>query len=36
MIVGHVVLLFCGRRGLQIVGTALGVLTLGSVNALID
>jgi hypothetical protein len=37
MIVGGVVLLFGGRRGLQIVGTALGVLLLlGSVNALID
>jgi hypothetical protein len=37
MIVGGVVLLFGGRRGMQIVGTALGVLLLlGSVNALID
>lgn len=37
MIVGGVVQLFGGRRGLQIVGTALGVLLLlGSVNALID
>ena len=37
LIAGGVVLLFGGRRGLQIVGTALGVLLLlGSVTALID
>ena len=37
LIVGGVVLLFGGRRGMQIVGTSLGVLLLlGSVTALID
>jgi hypothetical protein len=37
LIAGGVVLLFGGRRGMQIVGTALGVLLLlGSVTALID
>ena len=37
LIAGAVVLLFGGRRGMQIVGTALGVLLLlGSVTALID
>ena len=37
LIVGAVILLFGGRRGLQIVGTSLGVLLLlGSVTALID
>jgi hypothetical protein len=37
LIVGAVILLFGGRRGLQIVGTSIGVLLLlGSVTALID
>ena len=37
LIVGAVILLFGGRRGMQIVGTSLGVLLLlGSVTALID
>lgn len=37
LIAGGVVLLFGGRRGMQIIGTALGVLLLlGSVTALID
>jgi hypothetical protein len=37
LIAGGIVLLFGGRRGMQIVGTALGVLLLlGSVTALID
>jgi hypothetical protein len=37
LIVGGVVLMFGGRRGMQIVGTSLGVLLLlGSVTALID
>ena len=37
LIAGGLVLLFGGRRGMQIVGTALGVLLLlGSVTALID
>ena len=37
LIAGGVVLLFGGRRGMQIVGTSLGVLLLlGSVTALID
>jgi hypothetical protein len=37
LIAGGIVLLFGGRRGLQIVGTSLGVLLLlGSVTALID
>jgi len=37
LIAGGVVLLFGGRRGMQIVGTAFGVLLLlGSVTALID
>ena len=37
LIAGGVVLLFGGRRGMQIVGSALGVLLLlGSVTALID
>ena len=37
LVAGGVVLLFGGRRGMQIVGTALGVLLLlGSVTALID
>ena len=37
LIAGGVILLFGGRRGMQIVGTALGVLLLlGSVTALID
>jgi hypothetical protein len=37
LVVGGLVLLFGGRRGLQIVGTSLGVLLLlGSVTALID
>jgi hypothetical protein len=37
LIAGGLVLLFGGRRGLQIVGTSLGVLLLlGSVTALID
>jgi hypothetical protein len=37
LIAGGLVLLFGGRRGMQIVGTSLGVLLLlGSVTALID
>ena len=37
LIAGGIVLLFGGRRGMQIVGTSLGVLLLlGSVTALID
>ncbi len=36
LVVGGVVLMFGGRRGMQIVGTSLGVLLLGSVTALID
>ena len=37
LIAGAIVLLFGGRRGMQIVGTSLGVLLLlGSVTALID
>ena len=37
LVAGGVVLMFGGRRGMQIVGTALGVLLLlGSVTALID
>ena len=37
LIVGAVILLFGGRRGMQIVGTSIGVLLLlGSVTALID
>ena len=37
LVAGGVVLLFGGRRGMQIVGTSLGVLLLlGSVTALID
>jgi hypothetical protein len=37
LIAGGLVLLFGGRRGMQIVGSALGVLLLlGSVTALID
>ena len=37
LIAGGVVLMFGGRRGMQIVGTSLGVLLLlGSVTALID
>jgi len=37
LIAGGIVLLFGGRRGMQIVGMALGVLLLlGSVTALID
>ena len=37
LLAGGVVLLFGGRRGMQIVGTSLGVLLLlGSVTALID
>src|SRR5579871_3311112 len=37
LIAGGVILLFGGRRGMQIVGTSLGVLLLlGSVTALID
>jgi hypothetical protein len=37
LIVSGIVLLFGGRRGMQIVGTSLGVLLLlGSVTALID
>ena len=36
-IIGAVILLFGGRRGMQIVGTSIGVLLLlGSVTALID
>ena len=36
-LLGGIVLLFGGRRGMQIVGTSLGVLLLlGSVTALID
>jgi hypothetical protein len=37
LIAGGLVLLFGGRRGMQIIGTSLGVLLLlGSVTALID
>jgi len=37
LVAGAVVLMFGGRRGMQIVGTSLGVLLLlGSVTALID
>jgi hypothetical protein len=37
LVVGGVILMFGGRRGMQIVGTSLGVLLLmGSVTALID
>jgi len=37
LIAGGLVLLFGGRRGMQIIGTALGVLlVLGSVTALIN
>jgi hypothetical protein len=37
LVAGGVVLMFGGRRGMQIVGTSLGVLLLlGSVTALID
>ena len=37
LIAGGVVMMFGGRRGMQIVGTSLGVLLLlGSVTALID
>jgi hypothetical protein len=37
LVAGGVVLLFGGRRGMQMVGTSLGVLLLlGSVTALID
>jgi hypothetical protein len=37
LIAGGIVLLFGGRRGMQIVGTSLGVLLLlGSVTAVID
>ena len=37
LVAGGVILLFGGRRGMQIVGTSLGVLLLlGSVTALID
>ena len=37
LIVGAVILLFGGRRGMQIVGTSIGVLLLlGSITALID
>ena len=37
LIAGGLVLLFGGRRGMQIIGTSLGVLlVLGSVTALID
>ncbi len=37
LVVGGVVLMFGGRRGMQIVGTSLGVLLLlGGVTALID
>ena len=37
LIVGAVILLFGGRRGMQIVGTSIGVLLLlGSVTALVD
>lgn len=37
LIAGGIILLFGGRRGMQIVGTALGVLLLlGSVTAIID
>ena len=37
LVAGGVILMFGGRRGMQIVGTSLGVLLLlGSVTALID
>jgi hypothetical protein len=37
LIAGGLVLLFGGRRGMQIIGTSLGVLLLlGSVTALVD
>ena len=37
LVAGGVVMMFGGRRGMQIVGTSLGVLLLlGSVTALID
>ena len=37
LIAGGVVMMFGGRRGMQMVGTSLGVLLLlGSVTALID
>jgi len=37
LVAGGIVMMFGGRRGMQIVGTSLGVLLLlGSVNALID
>jgi hypothetical protein len=37
LVAGGVILMFGGRRGIQIVGTSLGVLLLlGSVTALID
>jgi hypothetical protein len=37
LVAGGLVLMFGGRRGMQIVGTSLGVLLLlGSVTALID
>jgi hypothetical protein len=37
LIAGGLVLLFGGRRGMQIIGTALGVLlVLGSVTAIVN